>query len=354
MQSKKKIAVLGGGGILGAHAPGFTRLTELCEVVAVAEKNPANYGRVRELLKKDVEFYDCYKKALDHPGLDAVDILLPHSLHCDAAVQAAKKGLHVLCEKVMARNTYECQEMVDASKKAGVELVVAHDRRYADGWIKLKEIIDSGVIGEILFIKMDHNQDVNCPEDSWIRQIDCLGGGAVMSCLTHQIDALRWYAGEAVSVNCMTKTVPSRMEGECIGAVTAQMESGALALLSLNWLTRSHTGNNCLWYESNHICGTLGEAYFMSGRGTYKKIYGVSDDFHKIESASDLSGHQKCIEEFIKKICGLPSSVLTYGCDSLKTVEIAEAAYISEATGKNVILPIVRMPWDERSYKRCE
>lgn len=86
-----------------------------------------------------------------------------------------------------------------------------------------------------------------------------------MSCLTHQIDALRWYGGEIDKVECMTKIVPSRMEGETIGVVTAKMKSGALALLSINWHTQSHSWGgdvkNGLWYEFNHVTGTKGEAH---------------------------------------------------------------------------------------------
>ena len=106
----------------------------------------------------------------------------------------------------------------------------------------LKEIVDSGVLGEIFFWKLDHNQDVIFPEGSWVRTKDGIGGGAIMSCLTHQIDALRWYGGEVESVTCMTKVLPQRMEGELLGVMAAKMASGALAELSINWWTRSHRG----------------------------------------------------------------------------------------------------------------
>jgi len=348
-----KIAILGGGGILAAHAPGFIRLPNKCEVVAVAEPNVAYHDRIREWLQKDVPIYGDYREALAIPGLDAVDIILPHSLHKEATVLAAEKGLHVLCEKVMARNTYECQIMVDACRKAGVELVIAHDRRYSDGWAQLKNIIEAGTLGDILFIKMEHNQNVEFSSDSWGRSKDLIGGGAVMSCLTHQIDALRWYLGEVDSVTCMTKTVPSRMEGECIGIVSAKMKSGSLASLAINWYTQSESwqrGSNLLWYEFNHVCGTLGEAYYMHGKGAFVKMAGDEKGFTKMESVIDIPGHQRCIEEFVKKICGEPAEILTPGYDSLKTVEVAEAAYLSEATGRTVELPIKPVPWEERKY----
>jgi len=108
MDRKLKVAILGGGGIFGAHAPGFKRLTDICEVVAVAEPNEACHNRVRNHFGSDMPIYRDYNEVLALSDLDAVDILLPHNLHMEATVKAAGKGLHVLCEKVMARNIYEC------------------------------------------------------------------------------------------------------------------------------------------------------------------------------------------------------------------------------------------------------
>jgi predicted dehydrogenase len=373
MERKLRIGILGGGGILSAHAPGLLKMHDRCEVMAVAEPNEKRHGRIRELLQANVPIYADYSEVLALPELDAVDILLPHDLHKDAAVKAASKGMHVLVEKVMARNVYECREMTDACDKAGVQLVVAHDRRYAGDWVAMKNIVDSGMLGDILFIKMEHNQDVYAPEGSWIRTVDGIGGGSIMSCLCHQIDALRWYFGEVEKVSCMHKILPERMEGECIGTINLTMESGALALLSINWHTQSFKFGspvkNGLWYEFNHVTGSLGEAYYMRDKGTFvKKNIRHSADadvgefaggdvdtntgFDKVEVDQTERGHVYLIEEFIKAARGEKANVLTFGRDSLKTVEVAEAAYIAAATDTIVKLPVTPIPWDQRLYMK--
>ena len=214
MNRKVRIALLGGGGILKAHAPGYLRLKDKVEVVCAAEADQTRHQRIRELLNNpELPIYSDYNEVFARDDIDAVDIILPHFLHMDAAVKAANKGWHVLTEKVMARNTWECQRMIDAAKKNGVILMVSHDRRYAGDWVALKRIVDSGVLGRILYWRLEHNQDVIFPEGSWVRNPDGLGGGAIMSCLTHQIDALRWMGGEVNKVNCMTVVEPSRMQG---------------------------------------------------------------------------------------------------------------------------------------------
>jgi len=226
----------------------------------------------------------------------------------------------------------------------------------------LKEVVDSGALGEIRCWKLDHNQDVNPAgaQIPWAASRDRLGGGAIMSCLTHQIDALRWLGGEVRSLTCMTKVLPERMEGESIGIIAAQMSSGALAQLSINWVTRSQRGKNALWYEMVQVCGSQGEAYYMSGKGTFAMLYAEASDleweftdgckpqagggFVQVK-AGDWPGHVRCIGEWLRMLRGVASRVTTTGSDARKTVEIAEAAAVSAESGRAVKLPIKPQPW---------
>lgn len=362
-QSKVRVGVLGGGGILGAHAPGFNAAKDMATVTMVAEPDASRHERIRELVGKDVEIVPDYKDVLACKDVDAVDIILPHFLHMPATIAAAEAGKHVLVEKVMARNVWECDRMIEACDKAGVLLTIAHDRRYHGEWEAMKEIVDSGHLGEIFFWKLDHNQDVVFPEGTWVRSRDGLGGGCIMSCLTHQIDGLRWYAGEITDVTCMTRVTPDRMEGESLGVILATLKSGALAELSINWRTRSHMGKNKLWYEMVHACGTEGEAYRMEGHGTFVKLteraspeaiakYGEASltDFIKVECAP-TPGHIGCINAWLKSIRGENGDIRTSGKTCRGTVEVAEAAYIAAEERRVVSLPIEPKPWVNSTEK---
>ena len=357
------VGILGGGGILGAHAPGFSSIKDKCKVLAVAEPNKNNHENIRKLVGADVRIVGDYSELLAMPEIDAVDILLPHDLHMPATIAAAKAGKHVLTEKVMARNVWECDKMIEACEKAGVTLTVSHDRRYNSQWMGLKEIVDSGVLGKIFHWKLDHNQDVSVPPTHWIYSKNAIGGGSIMSCLTHQIDALRWYGGEVASVTAMGKVLPGRMEGESVGVIGAQMKSGALAMLSINWFTRSMGyghGENALWYEMVQACGDKGEAYYMSGRGTFLRMHDrnakgaeklkerfgekIFDGFVPYPTESK-PGHVGCIQEWIKSLRGEKSHVTTSGKECRGTVEVAEAAYISMDKRKVVDLPVKPIKW---------
>ena len=269
LKKKIRIAILGAGSILKAHAAGFRRAADRCAVVAVAREHASNTDEVRELFG-NVPVDSDWRKTVARDDVDAVDILLPHDLHLAATVEAARAGKHVMVEKVMARNIDECDRMIKACQKAGVSLSVCHDRRYQPDWMALQQVVASGLLGRVHLWRLEHNQDVDLPAGSWIRSAERLGGGAVMSCLTHQIDGLRWYAGEVESVTCMTQVMPARMEGETIGVIAARMKSGALAQLSINWATRMGWGRpNDLWSEVNHVTGERGEAYYVCGKGTF-------------------------------------------------------------------------------------
>jgi len=357
---KVKVGILGGGGILDAHGPAFAANSEICEIVAVAKPrlDEQSVARIHRLLGPHVGLYTDYRELIEKADVEAVDIVLPHDLHLPATVAAAQAGMHVLTEKVMARNVYECDQMIEACSKANVTLTVCHDRRYSDEWGSIKDIVDSGRLGEVFYFKLEHNQNVIFPEDAWVRFRDGIGGGAIMSCLTHQIDALRWFGGEVDSVNCMSKVMPERMQGECLGAVLARMASGAIAQLSINWWTTSNRSKNGLWYELIHICGTEGEVYFMTEKGTYLKIHDASDrslfeyslgqtdrGFEKVEVEDPRPGHTRCITEWLKLIRGEEAHILTPGTDSRLTVEVAEAAYRAEESGQTVKLPIEPRPW---------
>jgi UDP-N-acetyl-2-amino-2-deoxyglucuronate dehydrogenase len=355
-----KVGLLGCGGIAGAHAPGFMKASGLCEVAAVAEPNQRRHGWIRETFGADVPIVDDYRKVLAIEEIDAVDIVLPHDLHMQAAVDAANAGKHVLTEKVMARNIWECDRMIEACEKAGITLTVTHDRRYHSEWEALKDIIDSGDLGEIFFWKLDHNQNVEMPIGHWIRSRNAIGGGAIMSCLTHQIDGLRWYGGEVKNVTCRTKVDPRRMEGEFLGVLIAEMESGAMAELSINWMTRSNSGDNRLWYEMVQVCGTEGEAYRMDGKGTFVRLhpnagqtaiqrYGEEalNGFVSVDYSASVGGHVGCIVEWAKMICGLDNHVRTSGREARGTVEVAEAAYRSVNESRTIGLPITPETWED-------
>src|SRR5690606_26079775 len=97
-----------------------------------------------------LQLYKSYEELLKHPGLDAVVLATPHSLHIPQVVAAAQAGKHVFCEKPFALTKAEAEEGVEAVKKAGVTLGLGYNRRWHPEMTKLRNQIDSGDLGPIL------------------------------------------------------------------------------------------------------------------------------------------------------------------------------------------------------------
>jgi predicted dehydrogenase len=122
MNKKIKLAIIGAGGISGAHAGGILKHQDKIDCVAVCDISEQNLeARAQQLGNSPARFQD-WKKMFEKMGseIDAVDICLPHHLHAPAIFDAAAAGKHILCEKPMCINLEEADRVVAAVKKAGV------------------------------------------------------------------------------------------------------------------------------------------------------------------------------------------------------------------------------------------
>lgn len=153
--SKVKIIICGAGSRGAGHANNAMEHSGNAEIIGVAE--PREFHR-NELAKKyniapENVFSDWSEMAGRERFADAVVISTQDSLHVEPAVAFAEKGYHILLEKPIAPTEKECQIVTDAVKKAGVIFGVCHVLRYTNYSKKVKEIIDSGALGEIVSIR---------------------------------------------------------------------------------------------------------------------------------------------------------------------------------------------------------
>ena len=126
---KVRIGFIGFGGIAqGAHMPGYKKIAELCDVVAVADILPEKLATAQEKWQIP-DVYEDYHKLLEREDIDAVSVCTPNAVHMPATVDALKAGKHVLCEKPMAMNPVECEAMIAAQKASGKK--IANRLQYA-------------------------------------------------------------------------------------------------------------------------------------------------------------------------------------------------------------------------------
>ncbi len=141
---------------------------------------------------------------INDKGVNAVYIATPPSTHAKYAIEAMRAGKPAYVEKPMATTYAECKEMVKVSEETGVPLFVAYYRRSLPGFLKVKDIVDSGVLGKILFVSVRLTRHVNQDEKeniSWRVKPDIAGGGIFYDLASHQLDYLDFLFGPVKDVS---------------------------------------------------------------------------------------------------------------------------------------------------------
>jgi xylose dehydrogenase (NAD/NADP) len=138
--------------------------------------------------------FGSYQEMLDDPGIDVVYNSLPNSLHTEWTVKALKAGKHVLCEKPLATSLEEVDQMISAAQETGMHLAEAFMYRHHPQTIKVKELVDAGILGEVRLIKGDFTFNIKSEDD--IRLDPNLGGGSIWDIGTYPISYARFILGE--------------------------------------------------------------------------------------------------------------------------------------------------------------
>jgi UDP-N-acetylglucosamine 3-dehydrogenase len=192
---------------------------EVAAKVAKEYEMDAHYTKWQDLLKRK--------------DIDAVSICLPHYMHEEVAVAAAKSGKHVLCEKPMATTLEGCDNMIKAAKNAKVKLMIAETYRFMPTMVKIKEIVESGKIGEVFFAR--GSECLNevpkiCDPESWHCTPDKAGGGVWFDAGVHICSAFRYVLGDLESVRAgLLEHVVAKEKEDDNAIVLMKFKKGSVA-----------------------------------------------------------------------------------------------------------------------------
>jgi predicted dehydrogenase len=200
---KIKVAIIGTGSISHFHASAYKKLSQV-DIVAVCD---INKDRAEEFAKKyDVpKVFTDYNKMLSMEEIDAVSVTAWNNIHAPASIAALKAGKNVLCEKPLALNTLEAEEMLKVSKETSKLLMVGFVRRFGSNAIALKEMASNGELGNIYYAKTGCTRRWGNP-GGWFSDKKRSGGGPVIDLGVHMIDLVRYISGKpkAISVSAST------------------------------------------------------------------------------------------------------------------------------------------------------
>lgn len=189
---KLRIGVIGAGSIADNHILAYKALDNV-ELYAICDINE------KRAKAKMHQFgfkysYTSYKEMLKLKEIDAVSICLVNSMHALVSIEALNTGKHVLCEKPMALNSKEAEEMKSAAQKSGKLLMIGFVRRFGNDVNILRDFIDSGYMGDIYYSKATYLRRNGSP-GGWFNCKNLSGGGPVIDLGVHVIDLARFLMG---------------------------------------------------------------------------------------------------------------------------------------------------------------
>jgi predicted dehydrogenase len=180
------------------------------------------------------KWYSDADKLIGDPDVNAVYVATPPASHAEYTIKAAKAGRPVYVEKPMARNFQECQKMNDACLEAGVPLFVAYYRRCLPDFLKVKELIESGAIGEPRFVCAELYlapiEDLDSENLPWRVVPEISGGGYFFDLGSHQLDFLDYVFGPIASAEGRATNQARLYPAEDIVCASFAFESGVLGI----------------------------------------------------------------------------------------------------------------------------
>jgi predicted dehydrogenase len=190
-KSKVRYAVVGLGYISQiAVLPAFEHARGNSELVALVSGDAQKLKKLSKLYSvKRLYSYEQYADCLKSGEIDAVYIALPNNLHRAYTVAAAEAGIHVLCEKPMAFDEAECEEMIAATQEAGVKLMIAYRLHFESGNLNAIETIRSGKIGKPRIFTSVFSQQVKAGNSRLKKDV---GGGALYDMGIYCLNAARY------------------------------------------------------------------------------------------------------------------------------------------------------------------
>jgi len=230
-----------------------------------------------------------WRRLLERDDIDAVDICVPNNLHKEIALAAADAGKIILCEKPLAMNTAEGEEMCQAVERAGIANMVWYNYRRVPAVTFAKKLIDEGKLGKIFHYRANFLQDWTISEELpqggnalWRLDVAAAGSGVTGDLLAHCIDTALWLNGGIADVNAMTETFVKERMHNLTGKVEPVGIDDACTFMC-------HFKNESLGlFESTRYARGHKALYTLEINGEHASLKWDLHDLHRL----DLFDHQ--------------------------------------------------------------
>lgn len=349
--NKLRVGIIGTGNISHCHMAGYRRLSDRVEIAAACDLDRDKLERFCKQYGIPAQYTD-FREMMEKERLDCVSVCTWNAAHKDATIAALRGGAHVLCEKPMAMNAQEAEEMLRASNETGKLLQIGFVRRFGNDADALKQFIEAGTFGSIYYAKATYLRRNGCP-GGWFGDKARSGGGPLIDLGVHVIDLVRYLAGLPKPVSAFGATYqnlgPNRASGgaegwtvETAGTDPYTVEDFTTALIRFdNGLTLSVEASFNLNIKRDvgniELFGTKAGCRLDPELELYTQLAGQFVDISPANStALSFNGlFEREILGFIDAVLGA-APCRAPAEDGVELMRIIDAVYQSAATGKAV------------------
>jgi UDP-N-acetyl-2-amino-2-deoxyglucuronate dehydrogenase len=326
------IGLIGGGNITETHA----RAAQAIPGVAIAAIYGTNPEKVARLAREcSAQPYDDFDAFLAHRPMELVILGSPSGLHAAQGMAAAKRGLHVLTEKPIDISTARADALIEVARCADVKLGVIFQDRVKPDTRRLKQWLDSGVLGAPLFVDARvkwYRPPEYYSSSKWRGTLALDGGGALINQGVHTVDLLLWLLGDVRTVQARTSRLLHKgIEAEDTAIATLEFASGASGILLAT--TAAYPG----YPRRLEITGSEGTVILEHDRLVATDLRkppaevagSVAHDTNLSASSAavtDVRGHQAIIEDFLHAIQRNHAPICD-GAEGRRSVAMVEAIY---------------------------
>lgn len=352
---KLKVGMVGAGNIAGTHLEAYQK-AENAEVIAACDIDPVRLKMTCDKfgIPEEHRYTSVEAMLAGEPELEAADVCVWNVNHAKCSIAALNAGLHVLCEKPMAYNAKEAQEMEDAAKRAGKLLMVGFVLRFSNENIVVKDFIKSGMIGDIYYTKATYLRRHGNP-GGWFSDKARSGGGPVIDLGVHVIDQTRYLMGSPKPVSVFA-TTSNRLgnraylkndvgwkpygasdddvcDVEDFGCAMIRYDNGAVTLLEASYDLNNED------VSRKELFGTKGGVVLSGQPKFYTEINGyladVTPKTNNLKNGGDMFANE--VSHFAD--CALNGTKCEASAeDGIWVMKILDAVYESARTGHEVII----------------
>ena len=347
--TKKRVAIVGYGGMGCWHRSRLLK-SDVCELAGVYDIREERCELARE---RGLYVYDSFEAVLADETVEIVTVVVPNDLHLPITKAALEAGKHVVCEKPVALNSAELEEMIATAEKCGKIFTVHQNRRWDEGFLMMKDVYASGDLGEVFGIELRMQGSHGIPGD-W-RGEKKHGGGMILDWGVHLIDQMLniLHDHKVESLYCRCEHITNyevddgfKLDLYFDGGVVGRIEVGTSHFIELPLYYMTGTNGSAVVQGWNDNCRIVSCKNWedkdvvpvITAAGLTKTMAPRNKD---TITESELARPTSDVHDFYRNLCltidGKATQLVTHD-QQRRLMKIMEACFESDALGAPVAI----------------